>query len=47
MAAKSTLHGHTFEEQLGDLLTAEAVRLNDIVGHSRQELVLWEKHLFI
>jgi hypothetical protein len=30
MAAKSTLHGHTFEEQLGDLLTTEAVRLNDI-----------------
>jgi hypothetical protein len=29
-AAKSTLHGHTFEDQLGELLAAEARRLNDI-----------------
>lgn len=29
-AAKSTLHGHTFEEQLGELLDAEARRLNDV-----------------
>jgi hypothetical protein len=29
-AAKSTLHGHTFEEQFGELLNAETVRLNDI-----------------
>jgi hypothetical protein len=29
-AAKSTLHGHTFEEQLGELLNAEANRLNDV-----------------
>ncbi|MCL4851247.1 MAG: hypothetical protein KJZ78_07660 [Bryobacteraceae bacterium] len=29
-AAKSTLHGHTFEEQVGELLNAEATRLNDI-----------------
>ncbi len=29
-AAKSTLHGHTFEQQFGQLLSAEAMRLNDI-----------------
>jgi hypothetical protein len=29
-AAKSTLHGHTFEQQFGQLLSAEATRLNDI-----------------
>jgi hypothetical protein len=29
-AAHSTLHGHTFEERLGELLGAEARRLNDI-----------------
>lgn len=29
-AAKSTLHGHTFEEQLGELIDAEARRLNDV-----------------
>jgi hypothetical protein len=29
-AAKSTLHGHTFEEQLGELLETEARRLNDV-----------------
>jgi len=29
-AAKSTLHGNTFEEQLGDVLDAEAHRLNDV-----------------
>lgn len=30
VAANSTLHGHTFEQQLGELLDAEARRLNDI-----------------
>ncbi len=29
-AARSTLHGHTFEEQFGGLLNAEAAHLNDI-----------------
>jgi len=29
-AAKSTLHGLTFEDRLGELLSAEAARLNDI-----------------
>jgi hypothetical protein len=29
-AAKSTLHGLTFEEHLGELLAAEAARLNDV-----------------
>ncbi|MEW6217444.1 MAG: hypothetical protein AB1543_07160 [Candidatus Bipolaricaulota bacterium] len=28
--AKSTLHGHTFEEGLGELLAAEAQKLNDV-----------------
>jgi len=29
-AAKSTLHGLTFEDRLGELLAAEAARLNDV-----------------
>ncbi len=29
-AARSTLHGHTFEAQLGELIEAEAQRLNDV-----------------
>ncbi len=29
-AAKSTLHGHTFEEKFGELLNVEAGRLNDV-----------------
>jgi division protein CdvB (Snf7/Vps24/ESCRT-III family) len=28
--ARSTLHGHTFEEQLGELINVEATRLNDV-----------------
>ena len=31
-AAKSTLHGLTFEDRLGELLSVEATRLNDVYG---------------
>jgi len=36
-AAKSTLHGHAFEEQLGNLLDIEARRLNDVFESTGSE----------